>query len=64
MDDDTARQVEEEAYESGHGLDESAWQASPGQALRRDNSRADEGNGEVGVLGLMYQFQREMNNVR
>ncbi|ROW15622.1 hypothetical protein VPNG_02017 [Cytospora leucostoma] len=63
-DGETARQDDEDAYESGHGLDESAWQASPAQALERDSSAANEGNGEVGVLGLMYQFQREMNNVR
>lgn len=63
-DGETARQDDEDAYENGQGLDESAWQASPAQALSRDNRTANEGNGEVGVLGLMYQFQREMNNVR
>lgn len=53
---------DDDAYESGHGLDESAWQTAPTHALGRDNSGVNEGEGEVGVLGLMYQFQREMKH--
>lgn len=57
---DTRRRDEDDAYESGHGLDESAWQASPAQALSRDNSATNEGEREEGVFGMMYQFQREL----
>jgi autophagy-related protein 9 len=53
---------EDDAYESGHGLDESAWQASPAQTLGRDNSTANEGDREDGVFGMMYQFQRELQH--
>lgn len=56
------RHEDEEGYESAHGLDQSEWQTTPAQALGRDNSGLNEGDGEVGVLGLMYQFQREMKN--
>lgn len=59
---ETTRHEDEEAYESGHGLDQSEWQTTPAQALVRDNSGVNVGNGEVGVLGLMYQFQREMKH--
>lgn len=59
---DEAFASEEENYESGHGLDESAWQTSPAKTLSRDNSTAQAEEPEVGVLGLMYQFQREMKH--
>lgn len=59
---ETTRHDDEEAYESGHGLDQSEWQTAPAQGLVRDNSSLNEGNDEVGVLGLMYQFQREMKH--
>lgn len=55
-------QHEDDAYESGHGLDESAWQTAPAHALGRDNSGANEGDAGVGVLGLIYQFEREMKH--
>lgn len=55
-------QQDEDAYEGGRGMDESAWQTAPSNALRRENSGVNEGDGEVGVLGLMYQFQREMKH--
>lgn len=61
-DDMEAAHRDDDAYESGHGLDESAWQTAPTHALGRDNSGVNEGEGEVGVLGLMYQFQREMKH--
>lgn len=60
---DARRRDEDDAYESGHGLDESAWQASPGQALGRDNSATNEGDREDGVFGMMYQFQRELQHM-
>lgn len=59
---ETTRHDEDDAYESGHGLDQSEWQTSPAHVLGRDNSGVNEGEGEVGVLGLMYQFQREMKH--
>lgn len=56
------RPDEEDIYESGHGLDESAWQTSPAKTLSRENSGAIAEESEVGVLGLMYQFQNQMNH--
>lgn len=52
-------QEDEDVYESGHGLDESAWQTGP--VRTHENSGVDEEEGDVGVLGLMHQFQRQIN---
>ncbi|KAF3763738.1 hypothetical protein M406DRAFT_65086 [Cryphonectria parasitica EP155] len=60
---ETTQNEDDDVYESGHGLDQSEWQtAAPAHALGRDNSGVNEGEEEVGVLGLMYQFQREMKH--
>ncbi|CAK7266215.1 autophagy protein atg9 [Sporothrix epigloea] len=44
-------------------LDESAWQTSPPAGLTREDSGVDE-DADVGVLGLMYQFQQAHQNHR
>ncbi len=54
----------EEAYEGGTALDESTWQTSPTKGLSRENSGVSTGEPEVGVLGLMYQFQQAHMNPR
>lgn len=49
---------------SGAGmLDESTWQTSPPSGLSRENSGTSE-DADVGVLGLMYQFQQAHQNHR
>ncbi|CAN8104986.1 unnamed protein product [Discula destructiva] len=58
-DGEATTQEDEDVYESGHGLDESAWQTGPVES--RQNSGVNEDEGEVGVLGLMHQFQRQIN---
>jgi len=55
---------EEGPYASGGGLDESTWQTSPTKTLSRENSGAPGEENEVGVLGLMYQFQQAHMNHR
>lgn len=52
-------QEDEDVYESGHGLDESAWQTGP--VKTHEDSGVNEEEGDVGVLGLMHQFQRQIN---
>ncbi len=53
-----------EGLASGTGmLDESTWQTSPPQGLSRENSGTAE-EADVGVLGLMYQFQQAHQNRR
>lgn len=52
-------QEDEDVYESGHGLDESAWQTGP--VRTHENSGVNEDDGDVGVLALMHQFQRQIN---
>ncbi|KAL8289837.1 hypothetical protein RB601_005664 [Gaeumannomyces tritici] len=47
-----------DVYESGGDLDESTWQTSPTKALSRENSTAKGQEPDVGVLGLMYEFQQ------
>ncbi|ERT02766.1 hypothetical protein HMPREF1624_01068 [Sporothrix schenckii ATCC 58251] len=50
--------------QSGPGmLDESTWQTSPPTGLSRENSGVDD-DADVGVLGLMYQFQQAHQNHR
>lgn len=60
---DVGRRGDEEAYESGGALDESAWQTSPARTLSRDNSGA-EGHGppEGGVVHMIYQFNQAQLN--
>ncbi|CAK7207344.1 autophagy protein atg9 [Sporothrix eucalyptigena] len=51
-------------FPSGPGmLDESTWQTSPPTGLSRENSGVGE-DADVGVLGLMYQFQQAHQNHR
>ncbi|KAK4156413.1 autophagy protein Apg9-domain-containing protein [Chaetomidium leptoderma] len=59
------RHEDEEAYESGGGLDESAWQTSPARTLNRENSAA-EGRGppDAGVVHMIYQFNQAQLNRR
>ena len=45
-------------FESGGDLGESVWETSPAKALSRENSSALHEEPEVGVLGLIYQFQQ------
>lgn len=48
--------------EDGDGdLGESAWQASPGQGLSRENSAANADEPEAGVLGMIYQLRTQRN---
>lgn len=49
---------DDEIFESGGDLGESMWQTSPAKALSRENSSALHEEPEVGVLGLIYQFQQ------
>ncbi len=53
-----------EPYGGGRGIDESTWQTSPTKTLSRENSGANGEEPEVGVLGLMYQFQQAHMNPR
>ncbi|KAL2135685.1 hypothetical protein VTI74DRAFT_7366 [Chaetomium olivicolor] len=57
---------EEEAYESGSVLDESAWQTSPARTLSRENSAAEGGRGppDAGVVHMIYQFNQAQLNRR
>jgi len=48
--------------ESRAGLEESTWQTSPPKGLSRENSGVQDEGAEVGVLGLMYQFQQAHMN--
>lgn len=51
-------------FPNGPGiLDESTWQTSPPTGLSRENSGVGE-DADVGVLGLMYQFQQAHQNHR
>lgn len=59
---EAARYEDDDACDSGHGLGESAWQTGPARGLSRGNSEVKDGEGDMGVLGLMYQFQREMKH--
>jgi autophagy-related protein 9 len=54
-------EIAESIHESGHDLDQSAWQTSPTKPLSRDNSSVGSDEPDIGVLGLMYQFQHHMN---
>jgi autophagy-related protein 9 len=59
------RQDEEEAYESGGALDESAWQTSPAGTLSREGSVADgRGPPDAGVVHMIYQFNQAQLNRR
>ena len=49
---------DEDILESGGGLGESVWETSPTKTLSRENSSAVHEEPEIGVLGLIYQFQQ------
>lgn len=50
-------QDDEEVYEHGGALDESAWQTSPARTLSRDNSGIEPGKTPgAGVVQMIYQF--------
>ena len=51
-------QDEEEAYESGGALDESAWQTSPARTISRENSAAEGRGADAGVVRMIYQFNQ------
>ncbi|KAK4124205.1 APG9-domain-containing protein [Parathielavia appendiculata] len=56
---------EEEAFENGGWLEESAWQASPTRTISRGNSAAeDRGPPEAGVVHMIYQFNQAQLNRR
>jgi autophagy-related protein 9 len=56
---------DEEAYESGGALDESAWQTSPARTLSRENSAAEGGGpADAGVVRMIYQFNQAQLNRR
>lgn len=55
---------DDEFVESGGDLGESMWQTSPTKALSREDSSALHEEPEVGVLGLIYQFQQAHQNQR
>ena len=57
-------QGHDEFFESGGDLGESMWQTSPTKALSREDSSALHEEPEVGVLGLIYQFQQAHQNQR
>lgn len=50
--------MDEDSQEGGGMLDESAWETSPGKGLSRENSAANTAEPEAGVLGMIYQLQR------
>ncbi|CAK7567565.1 MAG: autophagy protein atg9 [Sporothrix epigloea] len=61
-----ARQAQADSGELSGGpgmMDESTWQTSPPTGLTREDSGMDE-DADVGVLGLMYQFQQAHQNHR
>jgi len=56
---------EEEVYESGGALDESAWQTSPTKNLSRENSGTDGREApDAGVVHMIYQFNQAQLNRR
>ncbi|SPO01312.1 related to APG9 - integral membrane protein required for Cvt and autophagy transport [Cephalotrichum gorgonifer] len=55
---------DEDFFEGGGDLGESVWETSPTKALSRENSSALAEEPEVGVLGLIYQFQQAHQSQR
>lgn len=58
------QRAEDDIQEGGTILDESTWETSPGKGLSRENSAANTGEPEAGVLGMIYQFQQTQRNRR
>ncbi|KAK4140092.1 autophagy protein Apg9-domain-containing protein [Dichotomopilus funicola] len=59
------RPGDEEAYESGGALEESAWQTSPARTLSRENSAADARRPpDAGVVHMIRQFNQAQLNRR
>ncbi|KAK3384755.1 autophagy protein Apg9-domain-containing protein [Podospora didyma] len=59
------RQDEDEVYESGGGLDESAWQTSPAKGLSRENSGVPTREApDGGVVHMISQFSQAQLNRR
>ncbi|AEO60188.1 hypothetical protein MYCTH_2309135 [Thermothelomyces thermophilus ATCC 42464] len=59
MSDVGRRLGDEEAYESGGALEESAWQTSPARTLSRDNSTAESRRPpDAGVVHMIYQLNQ------
>lgn len=50
--------MDEDTQEGGGMLEESTWETSPGKGLSRENSAANTEEPEAGVLGMIYQLQR------
>ncbi|KAL1881373.1 hypothetical protein VTK73DRAFT_4380 [Phialemonium thermophilum] len=55
---------DEDVYESGGVLDESAWQVSPTKTLSRENSTTAHEEPVAGVVGMIYQFNQAQLNRR
>ncbi|KAH8891674.1 APG9-domain-containing protein [Thozetella sp. PMI_491] len=55
---------EEEVYESGGNLDESAWQTSPTKNLSRENSGVGHEGPDAGVVTMIRQFNQAQLNRR
>lgn len=56
--------IDDEMQEGGGMLDESTWETSPGRGLSRENSAANTGEPEAGVLGMIYQLRQTQRNRR
>lgn len=57
------QQQQSEVFQGGAGMEESTWQTSPSKGpLRESSSSGVADEADVGVLGLMYQFQQAHMN--
>ena len=60
--DEDKRQDDEEAFEGGVALDESAWQTSPARTLNREDTAMSAPH--AGVVHMIYQFNQAQLNRR
>ncbi|KAK3346232.1 autophagy protein Apg9-domain-containing protein, partial [Lasiosphaeria hispida] len=62
---DDGEQHDDEVYEGGEALDESAWQTSPTRNLSRENSGVEGSEAaDTGVLNMIYKFNQAQLNRR